>query len=165
MRKFDRSMRTVVILAAVLIVAVAGLLTATALMPEFIPPEGNSNSVDRDAPIWNASYDDLIAYLQEKGFIGTKSDLLTEGVATEAKLYDNVEIYWWDVENLSEGSPEYDAWKSMQDEGYILLFGQYTFVPIMNGPFAISIHDTYKGDSKALRAAFEEFAGVDKNED
>ncbi len=165
MRKFDRSMRTVVILAAVLIVAVAGLLTATALMPEFIPPEGDSNSVDRDAPVWNASYDDLIAYLQEKGFIGTKSDLLTEGIATEAKQYDEVEIYWWDVDNLPKDSPEYEAWSSMQEEGYILLFGQYTFVPIMNGPFAISIHDTYKGDSKALRAAFEEFAGVDKNED
>lgn len=165
MKKPDKSMRIVVILAAVLIIAIAGLLTATALMPEFIPPEADSNLVDRSAPVWNASYDDLIAYLQEKGFIGTKSDLLTEGIATEARLYDNVEIYWWDLENLQEDSPEYEAWQSMQNDGYILLFGQYTFVPIMNGPFGIYIQDIYKGDSKALRAAFEEFAGVDKNED
>lgn len=137
------------------------LIVYLAVAPDFVAPAEDGPGHEEEAAVWSKTYDDLIAYLAKGGYIDSSSyDLLTEGVATEARVYGEVEIYWWDVENLAEGSDEYESWTSMKEDGFILLYGQFVFVPEMNGPFAISIHEgLYKGDAEALRAAFQAFPG------
>lgn len=157
MKKLIRFGFAPIILVAVLVISMTGILAYLFVAPDFVPPSELSSENNRNSPVWNVSFDDFIVYLQEKGLIGEKYDLISEGIATEARLYNNIEIYWWDVDSLIEGSDEYKTWNSMQEEGYILLYGQYVFVPEMNGPFGIYIQDTYTGDSDALRAAFQAF--------
>lgn len=151
----------VISLAVVLVACVAGLLIYTATASDFVAPAGESSAINRDDPVWSATYDDLIAYLQAGGFIGKNSDPISEGIATEARVYDHVEIYWWDVENLTDGMPETQCWQEIQEQGYIMLYGQFVFVLDMNGPFGMSISEEYAGDVDGLRSAFQAFPGGD----
>lgn len=109
MKKLTKFGITPIILACVLVISVASLLGYLFVAPDFVAPDESGAVNDCNTPVWDAGYDDLIVYLQKKGFIGKKYDLISEGVATEARTYNNVEIYWWDVDNLAKDSDEYKA--------------------------------------------------------
>lgn len=120
---------------------------------------GSGAADDPDAPVWSMTMDDLLDYMEEKGFLDRASMLpLSGGVATEAYVSDNVEYYWWDVENLAEGSNEAAAYQNILDGEPIDLYqqGQNFMTVTKNGPFAI-FYSYYTGDTNALLAAFEAF--------
>lgn len=103
--------------------------------------------------------DDLAAYLKEEGFIASEEDLQTmaSGIGTDGRGFDGAEIYWWDVENLEEGSDEAAAFASMNAEGIIDVYGSGSIMPITpNGPFGLAV-SYYEGDPKALEQAFKVF--------
>lgn len=120
---------------------------------------GGAGTDDRSAPVWSKSMDDLAAYLKEEGFIASKEDLQTmaSGIGTDGRGFDGAEIYWWDVENLEEGSDEAAAFASMNAEGIIDVYGSGSIMPITpNGPFGLAV-SYYEGDPKALEQAFKIF--------
>lgn len=160
MHKWYKTYTGAIVFSSILCLILGGLLSFLALGPDFVAPNEKQESSVNGA-VWEKSYDDLVAYLDELGYIdGNSYDLISEGVATEARVYGEVEIYWWDVDNLVEGSDVHTSWVSMQEEGYILLYGQFIFVPQMNGPFGINVHDEfYAGDADGLRDAFAAFPG------
>lgn len=160
MRKRSKKYAGAIVFSTILCLVLGSLLVYLALGPDFVAPS-EEKETDMNEMVWEKSYDDLVAYLDELGYIdGSSYDLISEGVATEARVYGEVEIYWWDVDNLAEGSDVHTNWVSMQEEGYMLLYGQFIFVPQMNGPFGISVHDEfYEGDANGLRDAFAAFPG------
>lgn len=150
---------SLIALASVLVICMTGLLIYIAAAPDFKAPAETDAVINTDDPVWSATYDDLIAYLKEGGFISGEPIPISEGIATEANNYSEVELYWWDVENLADGTGEKQCWDEMQNQGYIMLYGQFVFVPEMNGPFGLFISDVYAGDADGLRAAFQAFPG------
>lgn len=120
---------------------------------------GRTGGDDRSAPVWSMTMDDLLNYMEEKGFV-VKDEMtpISAGVGTEAWAYNSAEFYWWDVDNLVEGSDEAAAWEDMNTEGVIDIWRQGTmFMAITpNGPFGMSF-TYYTGDAKALLEAFEAF--------
>lgn len=145
-----------------LLILFGGLLGAVAYSEEFIPPSGlrdqEDSGLDENSPIWKMTMEDLITYFQENGMLSSASyDLLSDGVATEARLYDGLEVYWWDIDNLKEGSDEYISYKSLKEEGFIDLWGSGNIMsPELHGPFAI-LSTRYEGDAKKLSEIFKKF--------
>ena len=149
-----------ILFSILLVLAFIGTMIYVAAAPDFAPPADLAGEgEDPDAPVWKMTVDDLVNYLADKGLIDPSTkQTLTEGVATLAFEYSNVEIYWWDLENISKDSDEYAAYEGMRDNGMVDLWGmgQY-FMPLTkNGPFGIYTA-SYEGDVKALLAAYEEF--------
>ena len=101
--------------------------------------------------------DEVLAELEGQGFIETTNltTLAADGLCTIAvKVPNGAEFYWWDVDNLKEGSMEETSYKSLKAEGVIDLYGAGNIMsPVPNGPFALLL-DFYEGDSKALEQAF-----------
>ena len=109
--------------------------------------------------VWEKTMDDMLDYLEEKGFL--KRDevvLLSAGTGTKAYGFDGAEIYWWDLDNLEEGSNEAAAYEDMAQEGVIDLWqqGQYFMAVTKNGPFGLATAN-YKGDADALLDAYTSF--------
>lgn len=148
------------IFSVLLVALFVGTLVFVGMSPEFTAPisligEGE----DPDAPVWDMTMDDLLAYLVEKGFIASVDDpnKLAAGVATVARVFDGAEVYWWDIENLEPDSAEEIAYKSMKAEGIIDVYGSGHIMAIQgNGPFGIAV-TYYKRDADALVKAFQEF--------
>ena len=114
---------------------------------------------DPNAPVWTMTMDDMMDYLEEKSLWNRDEMLpLAGGVATEGYVYNNIELYWWDVDNLEEGSDYEAAYQDALAGEPIDLYQQgRTFMPVTkNGPFAI-FTSYYTGDVDALLAAFEAF--------
>ncbi len=139
-----------------------GMITFVALSKDFTPPEKEKKIIqedDMEAPVWNKSIEELVAYLSEKRLIdtGTKVTLANEGLCTISLRYNGAEIYWWDLENLDKKSQEYIAFDSLRKKGEIDLYGSGNIImPVRNGPFAL-LTNFYEGDAKALEKAFCEF--------
>ncbi len=112
---------------------------------------------DPDAPIWDMTMDEVLAELEGQGLIETTNltTLAADGLCTIAvKVSNGAEFYWWDVDNLKEGSLEETSYKSLKAEGVIDLYGAGNIMsPVHNGPFALLL-DFYEGDSRALEQAF-----------
>lgn len=102
-----------------------GMITFVALSKDFTPPEKEKKIIqedDMEAPVWNKSIEELVAYLSEKRLIdtGTKVTLANEGLCTISLRYNGAEIYWWDLENLDKKSQEYIAFDSLRKKGKLI---------------------------------------------
>lgn len=126
--------------------------------PKVKAEESNEVEVNENSPVWNKSYDELITYFEENGLIDSKKYIeISDGVATTARKYNGAEIYWWDINNLAEGSDEYIAYESLKNDGYIDIYGTGNIMsPEKNGPFAVLI-TRYEGDSDKLSKVFKAF--------
>ncbi len=156
--------RFTIIFSILLVVAFIGTLAFVAASPDFVDPGAEDPSgTPKDSPVWNMTMDDLIDYLEAKGLWNSDEMLpLAEGVATEAYLYNTCEIYWWDVDNLEEGSMEKAAY---EDGENINLYGQGHIMNVTrNGPFAINT-SFYTGDVAAMLDAFKAFGSEDSSND
>ena len=120
---------------------------------------GGAPADDPNAPVWSMDMADMMDYLEEKGFWNRDEMLpLSGGVATEAYVCNNVELYWWDVDNLEEGSNEEAAYQEVLAGEPINLDqqGQHYMAVTKNGPFAI-FAAYYTGDVTELLDAFSAF--------
>lgn len=93
---------------------------------------------------------------QAQGLIdlSTSGLLASVGLCSDAWKVSGAEFFWWDLENLSQDSQEYEAYKSLKQEGFIDLYGQGIIInPVSNGPFAVLLTG-YEGDVKVLEEAF-----------
>jgi len=113
---------------------------------------------DKNSPVWNMTYDDLVKYFADNGLINAdKYTSISDGIATTARKYNGIEIYWWDVKKLAKGRDEYKAFYSLKNNGYIDLWGSGNIMSAeRNGPFAIVVKE-YKGDSTKVTKLFEKF--------
>lgn len=150
-----------IICSVLLVLLMAGALVFVGMSPDFVAPgAGGTDSAGPDEPVWDMTMDDILNYFVEKGFINSVDDayFMSSGVGTEGRGFDNAEIYWWDVDDLAEGSDEAAAWEDMNTEGVIDLWQQGTVYMAVtpNGPFGISL-TYYTGDTDALLKAFQEF--------
>lgn len=149
-----------------LALATAGALVFVGLSPDFVEPVklNDQAGLAPDNPVWDQSLDDLAAWLVEQGVL--KSDdyaPLSEGIATAARSYSGLELYWWDLESLQEGSNEYNAYLGARDDGAIDLWGSGAMMPVttVRGPFALNITSAYTGDAAKAEEAFHSFCAED----
>ena len=147
-----------IIFSVFLVLLFAGTMIYVAMSPDFVKPSDLKGEEDPDAPVWGMKLDDLIAYLEEKGLVSGDRTPLSAGVGSEAFSMNGAEFYWWDLENLSEGSDEYAAYKGMMEDGQIDLWGMgmYFMAVTKNGPFGLYAGG-YEGNVKDLLAAYEAF--------
>lgn len=84
---------------------------------------------------------------------------LSDGIATTARGYSGLELYWWDLESLQEGSDEYNSYVGARDEGAIDLWGTGSMMTVtaVRGPFALNITSAYTGDAARAEEAFRNF--------
>lgn len=106
--------------------------------------------------VWDYTMDDLIDYLDGLGLIDKDNVLEMSEVGTVNKICDGVDLIWWDVENLVDGTQAYEYWNQMQNDGYIWLYEATVYVPVMNGPFGIHA-SSYTGNDVDLYEAFANF--------
>ena len=148
---------------ALLVIAVAGAPVFVALSPDFVEPVRQAQEgIPEDHPIWDKTLDDLAAYLVEKGMIpSVEYDTMAGGIATEARRYSGIGLYWWDVDHLEEGSPERKAYREAAESGQIDLYGSGVMMSVgLRGPFAYNsgyFSEEFSGDPDALEKAFNEF--------
>lgn len=153
------------VFAAALTLSLAAMLLFVAFGPDFVEPAAfpSQEGLSKENPIWEKNLDDLSKYLISEGVLhGDDYDLLSEGIATDARLYENVELYWWDVAGLEEGTAEYKAYESAVAEGCIDLWDSGNLMNVtVHGPFAIGWCADYAGDMERL---FEVFGAYCKEE-
>lgn len=86
--------------------------------------------------------------------LSTEELVATSGFCSISKGYSGAELYYWDLDNLEEGSAEYQAFQTLQEEGSLNLYNSGVYItPILNGPFALNLN-FYEGDADALEKAF-----------
>lgn len=142
--------------------ATAGALVFVGLSPDFVEPVTLSEQagLSADSPVWDKSLDDLAAYLVDQGVLPSQDYApLSDGIATAARGYSGLELYWWDLEALQEGSDEYNAYVGARDDGAIDLWGSGALMPVtaVRGPFALNITSAYTGDAARAEEAFRNF--------
>ncbi len=152
--------RFTIIFSILLLLGFGGTLAYVGMSPDFEEPAALvGEGEDPDAPVWDMTMDDLIDYLEERGYWDrSKMSPLTDGIGTEAFGCDDAEIYWWDLDNLVEGSDEAAAYQNMLDGEPIDIWQQGAFYMFVekNGPFALN-YASYSGDQKVILAAFQAF--------
>ena len=114
--------------------------------------------IDEDSPIWDVTMDDLAQYLYDNGVLQTLDYvLLSEGVASDARQYGDLDLYWWDIKNLDENSEEYKAYVEMEEDGMINLWGSGNMMSLTRqGPFGIWT-ENYGGDLEELMKIYHSF--------
>ena len=116
---------------------------------------GDGEPVDLTAEyekaLWAADMDDLLAYLESKGYFKAEDKKLLSTIGTENWLIDGIELLWWDTENLVEGTELYDYWNEYQTNGFII-FGGIIYAPVQYGPFAVNLLVDFAGDAQQLHA-------------
>ena len=150
--------RFTIFFSILLVLGFGAVLAYVAALPEFVPPaQLIGEGEDPDAPIWDMTMDEVLAEIAAQGLVDDPSaaiSLASDGVCTDARKISGAEFYWWDLDNLQEGSQEETAYKSLKAEGFINLYGNgHIESPVPNGPFALLL-DFYEGDSGALEQAF-----------
>lgn len=142
-----------------LTVMMIGAFIYLSVCPDFVKPsEQDPSEPDDDSQkIWEYDMDDLLTYLDDEGFIEKDGKQLLSVIGTENWLCNGIDLAWWDVENLIEGTEEYEYWQSFQSDGFII-FGGSVYAPVFNGPFAIYATGNFPGDADALYEAFADFA-------
>lgn len=147
-----------VVFVFVLVLSFGGMLLLVALSPDFVEPVSllSQEGITEDNPIWEKTLDDLSKYLISEGVISSEDyGLLSAGVATDARLYDNVEFYWWDVKNLEKGTAEYKAYEEAVTDGVIDLWDSGNMMNVtVHGPFGVVYHTNYAGDVDRLLEVF-----------
>ena len=149
--------RFTIIFSILLVLGFAGALVFVGMSEDFVnPAEAAQMGADRDSPIWSMTLDELLEQMEGQGLIDRSSSqlLASGGLCSDAVKVSGAEFYWWDLENLEEDSAEYKAYKQLQEEGIIDLYGSGNIMsPIPNGPFALLL-TFYEGDVDALDKAF-----------
>lgn len=145
-----------------LVLATGGALAFVGLSPDFVEPGKRSDEtgLSADNPVWDKSLDDLAGYLVEQGVLPNEEYTpLSDGIATAARGYSGLELYWWDLEALQEDSDEYKAYLGARDDGAIDLWGSGAMMPVtaVRGPFALNITTAYTGDAAKAEQAFAGF--------
>ena len=112
---------------------------------------------DVSRKVWEYDMDDLLTYLDAEGFIEKDGKQLLSTIGTENWVCNGVDLIWWDVDNLVEGTEEYEYWQQFQSDGFII-YGSMVYAPVFNGPFAICATGNFSGDTDALYEAFANFA-------
>ena len=145
-----------------LVLATAGALVWVGLSPDFVEPVQQTSQADlaADNPIWSESMDDLAAWLADQGVIAsTEYHPLSEGIASEARSYSGLELYWWDLDTLAEDSDEYKSYLGARDDGAIDLWGSGIMMTVtaVRGPFALNISADYAGDAAKAEEVFRSF--------
>ena len=152
--------RFTIIFSILLVLSFAGALGYVAMSPDFEEPGAQAaDGEDPNAPVWDMTMDDMIDYLEEKGLWDRSAmNPLSGGIGTEAYSCNGAELYWWDLDNLTEGSNEEAAYQDMLDGEPIDLWqqGQYYMTVTKNGPFAIGIAG-YTGEPTPMLDAFSAF--------
>lgn len=151
--------RFTILFSVLLVLGFGGVLAYVAASPEFVPPAALiGEGEDPDAPIWDMTMDEVLAELAAQGLIDDPASaisLASGGLCTDARKVSGAEFYWWDLENLEEGSQEETAYKSLKSDGVIDLYGSgHILSYVHNGPFALWL-DLYEGDPGALEQAFK----------
>lgn len=113
-------------------------------------------TAEYEKALWAGTYEELEAYLAEKGYIQPDSRQLLSTVGTENWLYGGLELLWWDVENLQEGTEPYTYWQEYQQNGFII-FGGSVYAPVQYGPYAIFVRPAFDGDTDQLDADMKAF--------
>jgi len=154
--------RFTIIFSVLLVLGFAGTLVYVGMSPDFEEPAALAAAgEDPDAPVWGMGMDDMVGYLEEKGLWDSSAMLpISPGVATEAYNFDGAELYWWDVENLTEGSDEEAAYQDIVAGEPINLYqkGQSYMSVTKNGPFALTVaYYSGDGDPNELMDAFQAF--------
>lgn len=149
--------RFTIIFSILLVLGFGGTLVYVGMSEDFVDPaEAAQMGADADSPIWTMTMDEVLSELEGQGLIdrSTTQPLASGGLCSDAQKVSGAEIYWWDLENLEENSQEYAAYRQLQEEGFIDLYGSGTIMnPIPNGPFAVLL-SFYEGDVDALDRAF-----------
>lgn len=114
--------------------------------------------INPNSPIWNASIDDLAQYLLDQGVISSLDySEVSDGISTIARKYNGIEIYWWDVKNLKEGTPEYKTFTEMSKSGIIDLWSSGNMMGVVQqGPFGIN-PTSYTGKIDELMEVYHKF--------
>ncbi len=151
--------RFTIIFSVLLVLGFAGVLSYVAASPEFVPPAALvGEGEDPDAPIWSMTMDEVLAEIAEQGLIddpSTAISLAADGLCTDARKISGAEFYWWDLDNLKDGSMEETSYKSLKSDGIIDIYGSGNIIScVHNGPFALLL-DYYEGDARALEQAFK----------
>lgn len=121
-------------------------------------PSGPSNpAIDYEALLYEADMQDLLDYLQELGYIDQENKIPMSTIGTDNWVCDGLDVIWWDVDNLTEGTEPYDYWQEYQENGFII-FGGQIYAPVANGPFAIHVLAGFAGDVNQLMEDFANFA-------
>lgn len=152
-----------------LVLATAGGLVFVGLSPDFVEPVtlNDQAGVSPDNPVWDKTMDDLAAYLVDQGVITSQEYApLSDGIATTARSYSGLELYWWDLEALEEGSDEYNSYIGARDNGAIDLWGSGAMMTVtaVRGPFALNITTDYTGDPAKAEKAFRSFCAENNAE-
>lgn len=151
-----------IVSSLIFVLLFCGMVGYVALSEDFVLPEKEEKTVveeNMDAPVWNKTMDEVVAYLEKEGLISTddRVTLYAEGFCSLALKYNGAEIYWWDLEKIDPKSDEYKAYDSLRTKGEIDLYGSGMIImPKKNGPFAL-LSTYYEGDPEILEKAFEEF--------
>lgn len=145
-----------------LVLATAGALIYVGVSPDFVEPVklNDQAGLAPDNPVWDKSLDELATYLVDQGVLSSEDYApLSEGIATTARSYSGLELYWWDLEALQEGSNEYNSYIGARDNGSIDLWGSGSLMPVtaVRGPFALNITAAYTGDAAKAEKAFRSF--------
>ena len=151
-----------IVSSLIFVLLFCGMVGYVALSEDFVLPEKEEKTVveeNMDAPVWNKTMDEVVAYMEKEGLISTddRVTLYAEGLCSLALKYNGAEIYWWDLEKIDPKSDEYKAYDSLRTKGEIDLYGSGMIImPKKNGPFAL-LSTYYEGDPEILEKAFEEF--------
>ncbi|WP_099204014.1 hypothetical protein [Scatolibacter rhodanostii] len=146
-----------------------GMVIYVAVSEDFVEPKSlqEQGDISADNPIWNKKMDDLAQYLADNDMIQDAKNygLLSDGVGTEARLYDNIELYWWDIENLAEGTAEYKAYTEAVENGNIDLWSSGNIMQVeVYGPFAVNA-SRYEGDIKKLTSLLYDYVSEKTDSD
>lgn len=108
--------------------------------------------------VWDYTIDELVDYLIARGHIEADDYTQLTPIATYSRIYSNIEILWWDVDHLEQGTTAYETWNELakNDYYYFMLLGTI-YAPKVNGPFAIRARDSYPGDAEKLYEDFLAF--------
>ena len=162
MKSSKNSLGSKIFTVAFVILLVVLLIMAfiyVAAVDDFEKPEEAEVEIDDD--VWNYDMDDLLAYFDELGIIDSDDKILMSTVGTENWICNGIDMIWWDVDNLEEGTEAYEYWYELQENDNLYIwYGTSIYMLTVNGPFAIHVNTTYPGDEAEVIEAFYAFPSV-----
>ncbi len=145
------------IFSGLLVVLMIASFIMLALIPDFVSP-GKNAQLNADELIWYCNMDDLFDYFEEKGLMKKSERILMSPIGTENWICNNVDMIWWDVDNLAEGTEPYNYWQEYKENEYqYIIFGGAVYSPRSNGPFAVNVLPKYPGNTNDFYEAFMAF--------
>lgn len=126
---------------------------------EKFPMEYSGNHGNRTA--WDCTFDEFADYMIQLGYFHEDREDRTKWITmsiigTENWIVNGIDVIWWDVDHLVEGTEPYDYWTQMQENGY-MIFGGQIYMPTLNGPFGIFPTAKFPGNTEQLLKDFMNF--------